>query len=67
MEDSERRATHLAQEPGDNVTKDDSLVGLVVVGRRRDTGKVPEIGFPLVHSEGQTAQLDPSEFLAYRL
>ena len=41
-------SAHLAQEPRDQVPKDDRLVGLIVIRRGRDPGQVPEIGLPLV-------------------
>lgn len=44
------RRTHLAQEPCHHVTENDGLVVLVVVTWGRDTGKVPQISLPLVHS-----------------
>jgi len=41
--------THLSEEPCDNVSKDNSFVGLVVIWWRGDTSKVPKISLPLVH------------------
>lgn len=45
--------TDFSEEPSDEVTENDSLVGLVVVGRRRDTSYVPEICFPLVETSDE--------------
>jgi hypothetical protein len=42
-------SNYLSQEPGDKITENDSLVGLVVVGWRRDTGQFPQIRLPLIH------------------
>lgn len=42
------RRAYLSEEPGDEVAKDDGLVGLVVAGGRGDTGDVPEVALPLV-------------------
>lgn len=44
-----KEETHLSEEPCDNVSKDNSFVGLVVIWWRRDTSKVPQISLPLVH------------------
>lgn len=41
-------SAHLAQEPSDQVSKDDRLVGLVIIRRSRDPGQIPKIGLPLV-------------------
>jgi hypothetical protein len=41
--------TYLSEEPCDNVSKDNSFVGLVVIWWGRDTSKVPKISLPLVH------------------
>lgn len=41
--------SYLSKEPRNNVTKDDRLVRLVVIRRRRDAGHVPKISLPLVH------------------
>ena len=41
-------ATHLAQEPRDQVTEDDSFVGLVIVGRTGNASSRPEVALPLV-------------------
>lgn len=41
--------TYLSEEPGHQVSKDDSLVRLIVVGRRGDTSALPQVGFPFVH------------------
>jgi hypothetical protein len=49
----EWKLTHLSKEPCDNVSKDDSFIGLVVVGRRGDTSEVPEISLPLVQPARQ--------------
>lgn len=46
----ERGVAYLAQEPGDHVAKDDSFVRLVIIRRRRDTGKVPEVTLPFVQT-----------------
>lgn len=46
----ENSKTHIAQEPSDEVAKDDGLVCLVVVGRAGDASEVPEIGLPLVEA-----------------
>lgn len=40
---------YLAEEPCDDVTKDDGLVGFVVIWRGRDAGQVPKISLPLIH------------------
>lgn len=40
--------TYLSKEPGDEVSKDDCLVCLVVTGRRRNGGEIPQIRFPLI-------------------
>ena len=47
---NEGEKTYFAKEPGNDVTKDDSLVRLVVVGRGGDACEVPEIGLPLVEA-----------------
>lgn len=44
------RPAHLAQEPGNEVTKHDGLVGLVIIRRRRDPRQIPQIALPLVQS-----------------
>lgn len=48
--ENEAHLTHLAQEPSDNVTEHDGLIGLVVVTWSWDTREVPQIGLPFVHS-----------------
>lgn len=40
---------HLSQEPGDEIAKDNGLVRLLVVLRRRNAGHIPEICLPFVH------------------
>ena len=50
-----RQDTHLAEEPCNHVAKHNSLVCLVVVGRRGDTGNVPEVGLPLIEPSGMSA------------
>ncbi len=42
--------THLPQEPCHQISKDDSLVSLVVVGWSGDTGEIPQIALPLVET-----------------
>lgn len=42
------RATHLSEEPRNEVAKDDSLVGLGVSCGGRDGGGIPQVGLPLV-------------------
>lgn len=42
-------AANLAEEPCDNVSEDNSLIGLMVVRRRGYTSQVPQVGLPLVH------------------
>lgn len=44
----QRCSAYLAEEPSDEVAKDNSLVGLVVVGWGRDAGQGPQIAFPLI-------------------
>ena len=41
-------ATHLAQEPRDQVTEDDSFVSLVVIWRTGDASSRPKVALPLV-------------------
>lgn len=43
-----RGMTHLAEEPGYDVAKDDRLVRLVVVGGSGDACEVPEVALPLI-------------------
>lgn len=52
---AEKRGTHLAEEPGDDVAKDDGLVGFVVVGRGGDASEIPEITLPFVETGVLTA------------
>jgi hypothetical protein len=40
--------TYFTEEPCDNVSKDNSFVGLVIVRWRGDTGQVPKIRLPFV-------------------
>jgi len=42
-------SSKLAEEPSYDITKDDGLVGLVIVWRGRNPSKVPKISLPLVH------------------
>lgn len=41
-------ASHLAQEPCDQVTEDDSFVGLVIIRRAGNAGSRPKVALPLV-------------------
>lgn len=41
--------SHLSEEPCHDVAENDRLVRLVIIGRCRDTGKIPQIGLPFVH------------------
>jgi len=41
-------AAHLAQEPRDQVTEDDSFVSLVVIGRTGNASSRPKVALPLV-------------------
>jgi len=43
-----RSSTHLAQEPGNQVAKDDGLVGLGIARRRGDASTRPQVALPLI-------------------
>jgi hypothetical protein len=40
--------THLAEEPRDNVPKDNSLIRLVIIRRTGNTRQIPKIRLPLI-------------------
>ena len=44
----ELKKTHVAEEPGDEITKDNGLVCLVVIWGTGNAGKVPQITLPLI-------------------
>lgn len=44
----ELEKTHVAEEPGDEITKDNGLVCLVVIWGTGNAGKVPQITLPLI-------------------
>jgi len=46
--EKKRLGSYLAQEPGHQVSKENRLVGLMVIWWGRDPGHVPEIALPLV-------------------
>ena len=47
-----------AEEPGDEVTKDDGFVGFMVVLRGRDTGQVPQVCLPFIQSAKPALQFE---------
>ena len=50
--------THVSEEPCDDVTEDDRLVGLMIVGWSGDSRKVPEVAFPLVNLVVHAARVE---------
>lgn len=46
----ESAKTHVAKEPGDEITKDNGLVCLVVIWRTGNASKVPEVALPLIET-----------------
>ena len=53
--------THIAQEPRDKISKNDGLVGLVVVGWSRDPSEVPQIPLPLIESRVRAAGVEKQD------
>lgn len=53
--------THLSEEPSYDVTKDDGLVGLMVVWWGGDTCEVPEVGLPLVETRVLAAGVEEED------
>lgn len=47
---------YISEEPCDHVAEDEGLVGLVVVGGRRDARHVPQVTLPLVHPDMSASQ-----------
>ena len=54
-------ATYLPQEPRDDVAEDDRLVGLVVVGRSRDTSEIPKVALPFIQPGVLTAGVEQDD------
>jgi hypothetical protein len=50
--------THLSEEPCDEITKDDRLVGFVVAWGRRNTSQVPQVPFPFIESTVRGAGIE---------
>ena len=54
----ELKKTHVAEEPGDEITKDNSLVCLVVIWGTGNAGKVPQITLPLIKTRIHRASVE---------
>jgi len=54
----ESAKTHVAEEPGDEITKDNSLVCLVVIWGTWNASKVPEIALPLIKTRIHRAGIE---------
>ncbi len=53
--------TYLSEEPGDEVAKNDSFVGLMIIRGRGDSGNIPEIALPLVEELVAGAGVDEQD------
>ena len=56
-----REVTHLSEEPGDNVTEDNRLVGFMIVWRGGDACEVPEVCLPLVETRVLAAGVEEKD------
>jgi len=54
----ESTKTHVAEEPGDEITKDNGLVCLVVIWGTGNASKVPEIALPLIKTRIHRAGIE---------
>ena len=53
--------TYFPQEPSDDIAKDDCLVGLMVIGRGWDAGKVPKVALPFVQPRVLAASVEQDD------